>query len=270
MEFENREAAHNWIIANQLGRRNLDGKQRSYLIGQRYQDKKKDDKENLKKPKRQTKTSGGHNDRPKKTDEIIAEEVGKSPKQVRRDSNFKDAVDAITENVGPETKNEILANKKLSKTKIVEIAKLPAEKQQAEFDRAMGRGEPSGGTSFDPSEWGGYDTVEEPVVASDVVTEHHLKEMQAPYREVQSLITKLKKAVDKLPEGGAGGWHDENRQQDIHTSLNNFKASVNIVKPAAICGWCGGKKCAHCRHTGVLNKHMAEMHEGGLAAIRGA
>lgn len=266
MEFESREAAHNWIIANQLGRRNLTSKQRDYLVGLRYQAEKKDDKKNLAKPKNTPKPSGRQNDAPKRTSEKIGKEVGRSPRQVERDSEFAAAVDSIVENVGPETKSEILANKKLSKTKIIDIAKLPADKQQAEFDRAMGRGEPSGGDSFEPSEWGGFETVEEPVVPDGVVTEYHVKEMQAPFNEVQKRATALKKAIAELPTGDGGAWYNPNTMQDIMTCYNNLMATIKYRKPVAVCGHCGGKKCEQCYQTGALNKDRSEALREGLIA----
>tara|TARA_R110002095_G_scaffold165188_3_gene143395 strand:+ start:1175 stop:2215 length:1041 start_codon:yes stop_codon:yes gene_type:complete len=268
MDFENREAAHNWIISNQLGRRNLAPKQRDYLVGLRYQAEKKNDKENLTKPKNAPKTSGAQNDPPKKTAERIGNEVGKSPAQVKRDSEFARAVDAIIENVGPETKSEILASKKISKTKVVEIAKLPAGQQQAAFDRAMGRGEPSGGDSFEPAEWGGMETVDDPVIPDDVVTEYHIKEMQAPFNEVQKRATALKKAIEELPTGAGGAWYNPNAMQDIMTCYNNLMSTIKYRKPVAVCGHCGGKKCKQCYQTGALNKDRSEALKEGLAATQ--
>lgn len=266
MEFDSREAAHNWIIANQLGRRNLAPKQRDYLVGLRYQAEKKDDKGNLKKGKNKPKLPVGENCPPGNTAENIGREVGKSPRQVKDDSAFAKAVDAIVENVGPETKSEILANKKLSKSKIIEIAKLPADKQQAEFDRAMGRGEPSGGDSFEPTEWGGMEPVEDPVVPDDVVTEYHVKEMQAPFNEVQKRATALKKAIAELPNGPGGAWYNPNAMQDITTCYNNLMATIKYRKPVAVCGHCGGKKCDRCYQTGALNKDRSEALKEGLIA----
>lgn len=42
MNFNNRGEAINWIIKNQLGRRNLSNEQRMYLIGKRYEEEKKE------------------------------------------------------------------------------------------------------------------------------------------------------------------------------------------------------------------------------------
>ena len=266
LDFASREEAHNWIITNQLGRRNLSTDQKSYLVGKRYKAEKKNKKENLKRGNTPAKSPKGQNVPSGNTAETIGKEVGKTGKQVKRDAKYAEAVDTIAENVGQEAKQEILNGpKKLAKSKVIEIAALPADKQQAAFDRAMGRGEPSGGTSFDPSEWGGYDTVEEPVVASGVITEHHLKEMQAPFREVQKNATALKKAINKLPEGpGGDAWYNPNAMQDILTCYTNLMTAIKSRKPVAVCGHCGGKKCDRCMQTGVLNKDRAETLKDGL------
>lgn len=268
MDFSSREEAHNWIITNQLGRRNLSADQKSYLVGKRYEAEKKDKKKSLKRGRNNSNSPSHQIEGTGETAAKIGKNVGKSKAQVERDAKFAKAVDAIAENIGQEAKQEILNGpKKLAKSKVIEIAALPADKQQAAFDRAMGRGEPSGGDSFNPEEWGGYEQVEEPVVASDVITEHHLKEMQAPFREVQKHATALKKAINKLPDGPAGEWCDHNTMQDILACYSNLMGSIKYRKPTAVCGWCNGKKCAHCRHTGVLNKHASDMYEGGLAAV---
>lgn len=40
MQFENREAVSDWIIDNQLGKRNLTVEQKNYLIGKKYKREK--------------------------------------------------------------------------------------------------------------------------------------------------------------------------------------------------------------------------------------
>lgn len=267
-DFESREEAHNWIISNQLGRRNLDEKQKSYLIGKRYQSEKKNDKENLRRGAGPSDSPVRHSDGPGKTADQIASEVGKSPRQVERDAKFTEAVDTLAENIGPEVKSEILTSKEISKKKVMEIAKQPAEKQQAEFDRAMGRGKPSGGVTFNPTEWGGMEPVEDPVVPEDVVTVHHVKEMQAQFNEVQKRATALKKAIEELPEGPGGAWYNANAMQDIMTCYTNLVNTIKFRKPVAVCGYCNGKKCDQCYQTGALNKYRAEaLREGQEATV---
>ncbi|QDT94185.1 hypothetical protein [Gimesia algae] len=265
-EFASREEAHNWIISNQLGRRNLDEKQKSYLIGKRYQAEKKDKSKNLKPGGSSGNVSSGHSDHSKKTEVVIAEEVGKSPKQVRRDEKFTEAVDTLVENIGPEVKPEILNGKEITKKKVMEIAELPADNQKDEYDRAMGRGKPSGGDSFDPAEWGGMEPVDDPVIPEDVVTEYHVKEMQAAFNEVQKRATALKKAIHELPDGPGGAWYNPNAMQDIMTCYTNLMNTIKYRKPVAVCGHCGGKKCERCYQTGALNKDQSEALREGLEA----
>ncbi|MFH1304607.1 MAG: hypothetical protein ABIK07_26440, partial [Planctomycetota bacterium] len=266
VDFKSREAVHNWIITTQLGRRNLDAKQKAYLVGKWFQDEKKNKTENLKSgkkalnpPKRQSGASG-------KTSEKISQKTGQSPRQVERDAQFTEAVDSLVSNIGPEVKSEILNSKAISKQKVVELAELPADRQQAEYERAMGRGEPSGGDTFNPAEWGGLETVEEPVIPDDVVTEHHIKEMQAPFNEVQKRATALKKAIAELPNGPGGAWYNPNAMQDITTCYNNLMSTIKYRKPVAVCGHCGGKKCKQCYQTGALNKDRSEALKEGLIA----
>lgn len=251
VDFKSREAVHNWIISTQLGRRNLDAKQKSYLVGKWYQDEKKQ-------PHRPSGKKGDTVSPLKKTAEKIAEKTGQSSRQVNRDAQFTEAVDTLVTNIGPEVKSEILSGKEISKKQVMEIAEKPADKQKAEFDRAMGRGEPSGGDSFNPAEWGGMEPVEDPVVPEDVVTEYHVKEMQAPFNEVQKRATALKKAIQELPDGPGGAWYNPNAMQDIMTCYTNLMNTIKYRKPVAVCGHCGGKKCERCYQTGALNKDQSE------------
>ncbi len=258
VDFDSRGTVNNWIISNQLGRRNLDTKQKSYLVGKWYKDTKKDKTENLKQGKNLTDSPKGHNVPSGDTAELIANETGQNPKQVKRDAKFTEAVDKLVENIGPEVKPEILNGKEITKKKVMEIAELPADKQKDEYDRAMGRGEPSGGDSFNPAEWGGMEPVDDPVIPEDVVTEYHVKEMQAPFNEVQKRATALKKAIQELPDGPGGAWYNPNAMQDIMTCYTNLMNTIKYRKPVAVCGHCGGKKCDQCFQTGALNKDRSE------------
>ncbi|QDU50278.1 ParB N-terminal domain-containing protein [Gimesia panareensis] len=260
MDFDSRGAVHNWIISNQLGRRNLDAKQKSYLVGKWYQAEKKE-------PHRPAKKNDDTVSSLKRTSEKIAEKTGQSSRQVERDAQFTEAVDVLVSNIGPEVKAELLTDKKIGKARVVEIAALPADRQKAEYDRAMGKGEPSPGITFDPSEWGGMEPVADPVIPTGTVTEHHVKEMQVPFNEVQKIKNQLKKAIEKLPEGPAGDWFNQNVMNDIWVDFNNLFTSIKYRKPVAVCGWCNGKKCDQCYQTGVLNKDRADMLKEGREAI---
>ncbi|QDV18733.1 hypothetical protein Pan153_33940 [Gimesia panareensis] len=259
IDFDSRGAVHNWIISNQLGRRNLDQKQKSYLVGKWYQAEKKE-------PHRPANKKGDTLSPLMKTSEKIAEKTGQSPRQVNRDAQFTEAVDTLVSNIGPEVKAELLTDKKIGKARVVEIAALPADRQKAEYDRAMGKGEPSPGITFDPSEWGGMEPVADPVIPTGTVTEHHVKEMQAPWREFNRLMTAVKKVIEDLPEGTAGAWCDQNQMADIMGCYSNLRSTVNHRKPVAICGHCNGLKCDRCYQTGALNKDLSEALREGTEA----
>ncbi|WP_339687332.1 hypothetical protein [Gimesia maris] len=266
LEFADRDAVHDWIINNQIGRRNVAPSQRAYLVGKLYNSQKRDNTSFLNRGNNPAESPSGQNVRTGETAGRIANQVGISEKQVRRDAKYAEAVDKLADNLGPEVRDELLTAKKISKDRAVEIAALPADQQKAEYERAMGRGEPSPGVTFDPAEWGGVEPVADPVVPDDTVTDYHVKEMQAPYREVQKHATAMKKAFGNLPSGPGGAWCNPNAMQDIMTCYTNLMNTINYRKPVAVCGYCNGKKCDRCYQTGALNKDQSQALAEGRSA----
>lgn len=128
MRFASRDAARDWMIKNQLGRRNLPAEQRKYLLGELYNNRKANRQENLKSaeksPKAQNDTSGG-------TAEKIAAENKVGVATVKRAGEFAAAVDKVAENAGAEVKTAIL-NREVKSTDadVKKLAALPAKKQQ--------------------------------------------------------------------------------------------------------------------------------------------
>ncbi|WP_417381227.1 hypothetical protein [Gimesia sp.] len=266
LEFADRDAVHDWIINNQIGRRNVAPSQRAYLVGKLYNSQKKNDRDFLMRGTERQESPEGQNVPPGNTAERIGNEVGMSGKQVKRDAKYAEAVDKLATNLGSEVRDELLNAKKVSKDRAVEIAALPADQQKAEYERAMGRGEPSPGITFDPAEWGGMEPVADPVVPDDTVTDYHVKEMQAPYREVQKHATAMKKAFGNLSSGPGGAWCNPNAMQDIMTCYTNLMNTINYRKPVAVCGYCNGKKCDRCYQTGALNKDQSQALAEGRSA----
>jgi hypothetical protein len=128
LTFASREEVINWIISNQLGRRNLSEEQKAYLRGKRYHTQKKAD---FQKGNQHT-GALGHNDPKQRTSERLAEEYGVSEKTIRRDADFAEAIDTIVETVGPEAKAAILSGKTgATKTDVVKLAATPAATQKA-------------------------------------------------------------------------------------------------------------------------------------------
>lgn len=116
LRFETREECVNWIIANQLGRRNLTDEQKSFLRGKQYQ---------AEKTAGHGAKSGDQND-PQKTADRLAASHGVSAPTIKRDAAFADAVDKIEEVQGPEAKAAILSGKSnLGKAAVVKAAGLP-------------------------------------------------------------------------------------------------------------------------------------------------
>lgn len=111
-EYEVRE----WMLNNQLGRRNVTKEQKAYLIGKRYENEKA--KENFK--GNQYTSGGGQNVPNQKTAEKIALEVGVSDKQVKRNEQFAKGVDKL----GDELKQQVLQGKaKINKADLQELSK---------------------------------------------------------------------------------------------------------------------------------------------------
>lgn len=130
ISFPTADAAHIWLIDNQLGRRSMTKEQYDYQIGQRY---------NLEK-----KSHGGHKPKPQKekevpekgtssnrTQEKIAEQFKVSKNTVERNAKYATAVDKIEKAAGSEAKQRILnGDLKLPKQDVVKLAEQSPEKQR--------------------------------------------------------------------------------------------------------------------------------------------
>lgn len=99
--FESREAVISWIIDNQLGRRNLTIEQKHYLIGKKY----KEQKQAIGRPKGKS----SKNELNGKASEQLSQQYKVSVGTVVNAEKFADAVDIISENIGDEVRDEILA-----------------------------------------------------------------------------------------------------------------------------------------------------------------
>lgn len=121
-----RTAAKDWVILNQLGRRNLTPQQASYLRGKLYQSWKSEPH----RPKASSTEDKGQNEEKSssfsgsnKTAKSIAETSGVSERTVREDEKYAKSVDEIGDSLGIEKKEEILAGKiKIPKKQIQYIS----------------------------------------------------------------------------------------------------------------------------------------------------
>jgi len=152
VEFSDHAAAHDWILNNQLGRRNLSPSQRAHYIGQLYQSEKKNVADNLKSvPSGEGKFSvdsknipeGQNVSQTNSTAEKIGKTFGISGKQVQRNAKFSKALETIEQTLGVNAKEEILnGQKKTPMSQVVMMANLPTKEMQQAFDMATGRAAP--------------------------------------------------------------------------------------------------------------------------------
>jgi N6-adenosine-specific RNA methylase IME4 len=115
--LKTRQDVKNWIVRNQLSRRNLTNEARSYYIGVLYRGLKQNKIKNLKQ-------AAERQNLPIDTAQTIADSFGISARTVRNDLDIADTIDRIgAEN--PKIKNEILQGKKpITKTDLLKIAPL--------------------------------------------------------------------------------------------------------------------------------------------------
>lgn len=125
--FENIDEVKDWMLDNQLGKRNLSENEISYLRGIRYKNFKQKhggDRKNL------VNESSGQNDYLKKTSEKVAEQFKVSAKTIQRDEKYAEAIDKISDK-DEDLKWKILSRQiDIPKNKIEQIAELPQNQLQ--------------------------------------------------------------------------------------------------------------------------------------------
>lgn len=116
--FEGIEQVKNWMIDNQLGRRNLNPEQVSYLRGLRYNREKQGFGG--------TREASGQNVH-LKTSEKLANEYNVTERTIRRDSQYSIGLDKIGES-NPELKKQILSGEvKVNKSDVQKLGKMDTD-----------------------------------------------------------------------------------------------------------------------------------------------
>ena len=142
ISFDSREHALNWIISNQLGRRNLNSSQIAYLMGKRYETERKihgGQGEN-----QYTKVQSaqvGHSayaDKSERTDKKLAKEYGVGKTTVRRNAKFANVLDIMP----CEIKEGILNGKTKIRREDTECISNMEEQIQKKVIREIGKGTP--------------------------------------------------------------------------------------------------------------------------------
>lgn len=132
-QFGSHAEAHDWMINNQLGRRNLSSTQRSYLLGSYYN---------------ATKGQRGGDRKNDKTEEPslsraekIAEEQNVSPTSVKRSGKIAEAIERLG-NTNPEAKAKVLAGEAdITQGQLAELASAACE-VIASAAEAIAKGQP--------------------------------------------------------------------------------------------------------------------------------
>jgi hypothetical protein len=137
LKFPSRDQAKDWVILNQLGRRNINPKVASYLRGKLYISRKRSvtNPEGIggKSNKIDGCQSGNH---PRdKTIQVVARETGVSPRTIARDADYAEACETVNVTTaamasGEEkrSRSEIIATARPDKVKPKRVVKTPYEK----------------------------------------------------------------------------------------------------------------------------------------------
>lgn len=131
--FSDRYQAKEWILKNQLGRRNITNEQRLRIIGQMQENRKQSHGGD-----RKSEESKVQNEPlMKSTASQIAKEVGVSESTVKRAEKFSKGIDAI-EKVSPEAAKKILqGGGRVTKAEVMAVPQMDEEEQEAFAERVV-------------------------------------------------------------------------------------------------------------------------------------
>ena len=138
VELANRNEAINWIIDNQLGRRNLPRSVKTYLVGRRYTNEKQTYGGDRKSEDFKEESSGqnDHLINEQKTAEKIADQNKITERTVRRNEEFSNSVDTLAEASG-ETPMDIIAKTKHTQEDVIKTATLAPEIQKEIVEKVV-------------------------------------------------------------------------------------------------------------------------------------
>jgi hypothetical protein len=139
--FNNRFEVMNWIINNQLNRRSMTNEQRSYLIGKRYQEEKKEEG----RPKIGTNVVPLVTLRPNNSniEQKIAEKYKVSPETVRKAEKFANAIDEVANNASINPYKILGREIKATRKDIVGLSQQSAEVQKEIIEKVEKKEIPS-------------------------------------------------------------------------------------------------------------------------------
>jgi len=118
VSLSSQDAARNFMILNQLGRRNMDPASISLLRGMLYNGRKKSDTERAAEGGKAKAAKDQNDTKQDSTAEAVAKETGSSPATVKRDAKFAEAAEELGV-----TKDILAGTETRSKSEIVKSAK---------------------------------------------------------------------------------------------------------------------------------------------------
>jgi N6-adenosine-specific RNA methylase IME4 len=120
IDLPDREAAKEWILTNQLGRRNLTRQEASYCRGKLYKSRKQQGA--------RTDLTFTQNGKKLTTAEELGEQYGVSKNTIIRDEEYSDAIDRVAEEVGNDARDAILSGQaSVPKKDVDELIKIKRE-----------------------------------------------------------------------------------------------------------------------------------------------
>src|SRR5665647_872294 len=139
--FNNHFEVMNWIINNQLNRRSMTNEQRSYLIGKRYQEEKKEEG----RPKIGNNVVPLVTLRPNNSniEQKIAEKYKVSPETVRKAEKFANAIDEVANNASINPYKILGREIKATRKDIVGLSQQSAEVQKEIIEKVEKKEIPS-------------------------------------------------------------------------------------------------------------------------------
>lgn len=217
-QIPDRDAAVEWIIRNQLARRNLPEGAFAFYLGRLY---------NAQKPKQggtganQHRKLTGHDVR---SAQQLAKEHGVNERTVRRAGKFADAVDKAKQ-IDPDVEQKVLRGE-VGRKDLMKKADTPKPPEQ-EVD-ADGR----------------------------VIPEHlrHRFEIAEEIKHLAREVSRVRTSIEQSIEVEAAAWSQVNTQ-DVIAKLKYVADSMRLGAPYVVCVYCGGiDSCQACKGTGFLSK----------------
>lgn len=131
MEFDSRDDAKNYMIRNQLARRNVTPEQRDYLMGKLYSEQKQNSFENLNRDR----SAMPQSEAPRKSEQI-GEQFNVNHATVERAEKYANAVDVIADNCGHDIRDKILSRSiDVTKKDVIRLASMSHREQQAAISK---------------------------------------------------------------------------------------------------------------------------------------